>query len=470
MKSKIYFKFTTEKDEIDGVYKDGLNIYKTSNTITNISSDNKKEGITYLDPSKSARCLYRDAKYLRIVRLHKDTVSVKQDYLNDNGRFWADKLYLGKRFELSDPFTIMYMIKMGYNVRERDDYMLEWACAGNFTEVARYLLKIGANPGTNKYACFESAVRNGNYDMVKLLLENIPGSDKFYYKMLEVFKNKSRYCGPEISKLFFNYVRDCDIDYIIRHDTQKLYVLEDTEFVKSLVGRGLGIGKFIDRTEPKFDKYYLECVVRGFLDTMKYFDTIDTTIVTRNQQQLIEKAVLSKNLDVFKYLEQNIDVGPMIDDLILKCMKIDLFVFVKYMIEKYNVINVLDTNKLIENISLCCNMEMIEYMTNLTGISIPETQGLLTNACQYNNSELVKYLLEKGANVNEFNGKPLREAIKNNNKDIIKNLMDYSPDISLDNYAAIRESFATFPEIAKKLAVGISIEKLHEIIFDQKIS
>ncbi|AEQ60467.1 putative ankyrin repeat- containing protein [Acanthamoeba polyphaga mimivirus] len=470
MKSKIYFKFTTEKDEIYGVYKDGLNIYKTNDTITSVSSNNKKEGITYLDPSKSARCLYRDAKYLRIVRLHKDTVSVKQDYLNDNGRFWADKLYLGKRFELSDPFTIMYMIKMGCNVRERDDYMLEWACAGNFTEVARYLLKIGANPETNEYACFGSAVYNGNYEMVKLLLENIPDSDIFYYKMLEVFKCKSRYCGPEISKLFFNYVRDCDIDYIIRHDTQKLYVLEDTEFVKSLVERGLGTGKFIDRTEPKFDKYYLECVVRGFLDTMKYFDTIDATIITRNQQQLIKKAVLSKNLDVFKYLVQNIDIEPMIDDLILKCMKRDIFVFVKYMVDKYNVTNILDTNKLIENISLCCNMEMIEYVTNLAGINIPETQGLLTNACHHNNSELVKYLLEKGANVNEFNGKPLREAIKNNNKEIIKNLMDYSPVISLDNYVAIRESFATIPEIAKKLAVGISIEKLHEIIFDKKIS
>lgn len=467
MESKIYFKFTTEKDEINGVYKDGLNIYKTDNTITSVTSDNKKEGIIYLDPSKSARCLYRGAKYLRIVRLCVGASSVKQD---DNGRFRTDKLYLDKRLVLSDLFTIMYMIKMGCNVRERDDYMLQWACEGNFTEVVRYLLKLGANPGTNKYVCFESAVNNGNYDMVKLFLENIPNSDKFYYKMLEVFRNKSRYCGSEISKLFFNYVHNYDIDCIIRHGTQKLDILEDTEFVKSLVERGLGTGKFIDRTEPRFDKYYLECVIRGFLDTMKYFDTIDTTITTRNQQQLFNKAILSKNLDVFKYLEQNIDIEPMIDNLILKCVKRDLFVFVKYLVDKYHVTNVPNINKLIKNFSLCCNMEMVEYMTNLAGISIPKTQGLLTNACQNNNIQLVKYLLEKGVNINEFNGKPLIEAIKNNNRDIIENIMDHSPDISLDNYAAIRESFAIIPEITKKLAVGISVEKLHEIIFDQKIS
>ena len=118
--NKIYYKITNK----DGYYDDhqyipGLNIADKP-----LELGYKVRGGLCFTTIEYIFKFLDDGCFLREVTLPKNCRWVHDD---NRDKFWADKIILGKRYDLSDPLTFQLLSERGANIHAFSDRALDWA-------------------------------------------------------------------------------------------------------------------------------------------------------------------------------------------------------------------------------------------------------------------------------------------------------------------------------------------------------
>ena len=166
----MYFKITNREENHYGFqYVDGLNIL-----LDDFNDDPNKSccagGLYFSDAANIFKFLnYR--VYLREITL--PTTNPNFRMVKDEQDKWrANMIILGKRHELSNVNTFRLLIEKGADIHAGSDYAFRWSVVYGYLDIVKYLLENGANiHADNDYALKWSA-RQGNLDLIKYLLEN----------------------------------------------------------------------------------------------------------------------------------------------------------------------------------------------------------------------------------------------------------------------------------------------------------
>ena len=106
--------------------------------------------------------------YLREITLPKDCLWVK-DPAGD--KFRADKIILGKRYNLSDPLTFQLLVKKGADIHAGNNCALKWASSNGHLDLVKYLVDNNANIHANSSYILTQTCRNGHLEVVQYLVE-----------------------------------------------------------------------------------------------------------------------------------------------------------------------------------------------------------------------------------------------------------------------------------------------------------
>ena len=112
--------------------------------------------------------------YLREIILPKNCQWVQDP---DGDKFRADKIILGKRYDLTDPLIFQLLVERGADIHEQHDHVLEWASRNGHLDIIKYLVESGADISECANFALYWASTNGHLPVVKYLIEtgvNIP--------------------------------------------------------------------------------------------------------------------------------------------------------------------------------------------------------------------------------------------------------------------------------------------------------
>jgi len=161
---KLYFKITNEKENHNGFqYNDGLNVLKGE-----FNDDPKASCVAggfYFTDTEHIFEFLNYGIYLREVTLPTNDPDFK--IVQDKNNKWrANKIFLGKKYNLNDVSTFEYLISNGVD----DDCAVRWASENGHLEVVQFLISNGADI----HACNDYAIRwasiNGHLEVVQFLI------------------------------------------------------------------------------------------------------------------------------------------------------------------------------------------------------------------------------------------------------------------------------------------------------------
>ena len=163
---EVYYKITNETECHNGYqYKDGLNVLDKkfdpvgSCAVGGLYFTTAKYIFKYLDYG----C------YLREVTLPNDCQCV----LDPSGnKFRADRIILGKKYNLTDIVTFKLLLEKGADIHVDDDYALRWASKNGHFDIVKFLVENGADVHAWNNHALRLASENGHFDIVKYLVEN----------------------------------------------------------------------------------------------------------------------------------------------------------------------------------------------------------------------------------------------------------------------------------------------------------
>lgn len=455
MNTKIYFKFTScneagveAKDSY--IYKEGLNIIDGDLG----SGKNVRTELFYIEPKNAFTALYVGARYLRQVHVpysDKELVTTSSQH-RDHG-YYANKIFLGKRFDLSDPMTFLYMIKCGANIHDRNDYAIQWACGEGLEQVVKYLLYLKSDITANHYHSVNLAFRFGHANILKLLLVN-NNVEKYVKKHFDkLFQYALDQGHNDIIKQLILLTKNVNsvMDYRIR---KIITLFNDIEFVKAVIIKGL----------KNIDKYFLRCITQGYLETVKYFVSVDKDIAVNNPRALVYVAETG-NVEMLDYLVSvGCDLKSYASTIFRLAAERGHFDTVKYIVDNIDADIRSEYDFCLIMTAVYNHIPMARYMISLGANVDTEEGACLAEVCRDGNIVFVELLVAVGANVNACNGRALTMASRSGHMDVVKHLIASGANVSLDNYAAIRYSFEKHMDIVKFLARDMSIIELHEII------
>jgi len=167
---KLYFKITNEKENHHGFqYYDGLNVLKEK-----FNDDPKAScvagGFYFTDVENIFEFLGYGI-YLREVTLPTDDPDFKM-VQDENNKWRANKIILGKRYNLNDVSTFEFLISNGADIRAKKDYAIRWASKNGHFKVVKFLISKEADIHSKNEYAIRWASRNGHADIIKVLTEN----------------------------------------------------------------------------------------------------------------------------------------------------------------------------------------------------------------------------------------------------------------------------------------------------------
>jgi len=123
--NKLYFKITNSKENHHGFqYYDGLNVLKEK--FNDDPEASCVAGGFYFTDIKHILEFLMYGIYLREVTLPTDDPDFKM-VLDENNKWRANKIILGKRRNLCEVSTFEYLINQGVDIHINDDYTLRWS-------------------------------------------------------------------------------------------------------------------------------------------------------------------------------------------------------------------------------------------------------------------------------------------------------------------------------------------------------
>jgi len=176
--SRLYFKITNSKENHSGFqYYDGLNILEDE--FNNNPAASCVPGGLYFSDAENIFEFLDYGSYLREVTLPINDPDFKM-VKDENNKWRANKIILGKRRKLTNVSTFEYLISHGANIHTYDDNAIRWASHYGHLEVVKLLISKGANiHAANNYA-LRWASENGHIEVVQLLISkgaNIHAND-----------------------------------------------------------------------------------------------------------------------------------------------------------------------------------------------------------------------------------------------------------------------------------------------------
>ena len=169
---KLYFKVTNGKENHNGFqYNDGLNILKGK-----FNGDPKAScvaGGLYFTDIKHIFEFLEYGIYLREVMLPTDDPDFKI-VRDENNKWRANKIILGKRYNLNDVSTfeflisnghfevVKYLVSKGANIHAENDCAIRWASQNGYLEVVQFLISKGADVHAENDYAIKWASGNGH--------------------------------------------------------------------------------------------------------------------------------------------------------------------------------------------------------------------------------------------------------------------------------------------------------------------
>lgn len=250
--SKKFFKITNEQENHYGFqYKDGLNIL--DKPFEKIGSC--VPGGLYFTDAKHIFDFLEYGVYLREVFLPFEDDDF--EYVKDGDKWRANKIILGKKYELCKVETFEYLVELGACLYKGRSII--WAIEKGYLEVIKYLVELGGDVKVKDDYAIRYASRHGHLEVVKYLTESEAN--------IKIYNN-----------------------YPVRHASKKNH----TEIVKYLVTKGANIkicnGQLL-RLASK----------RGQLDLIKFLVANGGDIHVLNDYT-VRWAARHGHLDVVKYL------------------------------------------------------------------------------------------------------------------------------------------------------------------------
>ena len=163
---QTYYKITNKAECHNGFqYVDGLNM---------LDKPFEQEGSCvvgglYFTTAKHIFKFLDYGCYLREIMLPQDCLWVKDP---DGDKFRADKIILGKRYDLTDPLTFQLLLEEGTDIHMNDNCALDWASKNGYLEIVKYLIENGADIRAYDDRALQLASKNGYLEIVKYLVEN----------------------------------------------------------------------------------------------------------------------------------------------------------------------------------------------------------------------------------------------------------------------------------------------------------
>ena len=159
---KTYYKITNKKEcHNDFQYVDGLNVL---DKLFEVEGSCVVGGL-YFTTAKHILKFLGYGCYLREVMLPEDCLWIKDP---DGDKFRANKIILGKRYDLSDPLTFQLLVEKGANMD--NDWTFLWASKNKYWKIVMWLMEKGVDINTNNNCALMYASEDGQLEVVKCLI------------------------------------------------------------------------------------------------------------------------------------------------------------------------------------------------------------------------------------------------------------------------------------------------------------
>ena len=228
LSKKKFFKITNKKEKHHGFqYTDGLNILKEPFAETGSCVPG---GLYFTDANNIFEFLDFGV-YLREITLPLDDPDFK--IVTDNTKWRANKIILGKRYNLWERETFEYLVSVGADVHVDNDFAIRYASEEGHLDVVKYLVSIGADIHADNNYAVRHASEEGHLEVVKYLVEL--GSDIHAQNEYAV-RRASKNGHLEVIKYLVSVGANihADNNYAVRHAS----VNDHVDVVKYLVSVG----------------------------------------------------------------------------------------------------------------------------------------------------------------------------------------------------------------------------------------
>ena len=139
LSQKKFFKITNgEENHHNFQYTNGLNILKEPFAETGSCVPG---GLYFTDIDNIFEFLNYGI-YLREITLPINDSDFK--IVKDGNKWRANKIILGKRYNLWEKETFEYLVELGANIHADNNYAVKWASSEGHHDVVNYLLSVGA--------------------------------------------------------------------------------------------------------------------------------------------------------------------------------------------------------------------------------------------------------------------------------------------------------------------------------------
>ncbi|OMH85046.1 putative ankyrin repeat protein L25 [Zancudomyces culisetae] len=326
-----------------------------------------------------------------------------------------DSLILRTAYKAGDIDWIDYFISKGAKLRDESDGFEE-ACESDKVEVLQHWMKNGGVvPMNPEYPCIKMACLKGNFDMVKLLVENgVDLSDPEYNGV----RIACRLGLKRTLKYLLN--NNAVVGDNCRYQLERVCVVGDIGLVKMILEYydGLGVLEMRENTNTK----------DGELKNVSWLDDENTDCV---EEYKITKTLLKNGEPI-----QNSDLF----DRVIAAVILANIEILKLLLS-YNF----DSNIASKILKFAVQLENIDVVKALleNDLSPKDDSSIIDIAFKTNNSEIVRLLLQYGAKIGKYSSE-LTKYLNLNGVEKLQLILNYCPEIDGASYLlqdSIRENY-----------------------------
>nr|AEX63177.1 putative ankyrin repeat protein [Moumouvirus Monve] len=282
-----YFKIIKEDGiHFDHKYVDGLNV---------INGNFQEEGkcvpgrLYFTTIDHLWKFLYMGTQ---VVEIYLPTNDPEFKMINDTeGKYGANKIILGKKYKLDDPFTFKYLIKNGFSIQK--NYILIWALERQYFYVIDYILsqiKINKCHIEIFLKYLEKYIFNGLNKLVQLIISKI-GLFLSENQLNDLVLSTLDYNKIELLPIFFGYIKNTHTFTVLFN---RLVGLNNLSMIKNLISSG---ADYINN----FNFACLESIRSNNFEQLKFLFSLKKI----NEQQIMKflnYAMIYQRIEIIDYL------------------------------------------------------------------------------------------------------------------------------------------------------------------------
>lgn len=268
-------------------------------------------------------------------------------------------------------------------------------------------------------------------DVIYNYINTLRNSEEYYtgYGFLKELLQHNKNANIDIYNSIFN--SDAILEGYNK-ENEEMIILCTAAFGKTNVLKYL-----MDNNEYNINKLYMLACEYGNISNIEYLLSLGVDINNSDKKGVtaIERAMENDLCDTVIYLLQKGastrgEKGTNYDDILCYAVYNNNYDITKLLIDKYN--DNLNMDRALAAAAMYgYNSALKAFLDTGTNANyIINDCSLVELAClSSDGNEAVKLLLERGANVNEINGRPLINAVQYGNIDIVETLINYNVDV-----------------------------------------